>query len=69
MKLIIISGRSGSGKSIAVQVLEDIGFYCIDNLPAALLHETVNYLQQLKQSDDETQDSAQATSVKDKIAL
>ena len=37
MKLIIISGRSGSGKSTAVQVLEDIGFYCIDNLPAALL--------------------------------
>lgn len=44
MKLIIISGRSGSGKSTAIQVLEDIGFYCIDNLPAALLRETIDYL-------------------------
>lgn len=37
MKLIIISGRSGSGKSIALQALEDIGYYAIDNLPAMLL--------------------------------
>lgn len=37
MKLIIISGRSGSGKSTALNVLEDSGFYCIDNLPAGLL--------------------------------
>ena len=38
MKLIVISGLSGSGKSIALQALEDIGFNCIDNLPIALLH-------------------------------
>lgn len=37
MKLVIISGRSGSGKSTALQALEDLGFYCIDNLPATLL--------------------------------
>ena len=37
MKLIIVSGRSGSGKSTALQVLEDVGFYCIDNLPIGLL--------------------------------
>jgi UPF0042 nucleotide-binding protein len=37
MRLIIISGRSGSGKSTALHQLEDEGFYCIDNLPAALL--------------------------------
>lgn len=37
MKLIIISGRSGSGKSTALNVLEDHGYYCIDNLPAGLL--------------------------------
>lgn len=37
MKLVIISGRSGSGKSSALNVLEDSGFYCIDNLPADLL--------------------------------
>ncbi len=37
MKLVIISGRSGSGKSTALNVLEDVGFYCVDNLPADLL--------------------------------
>ena len=37
MQLIIISGRSGSGKSTALNVLEDMGFTCIDNLPASLL--------------------------------
>jgi UPF0042 nucleotide-binding protein len=37
MSLFIVSGLSGSGKTIALQALEDIGFYCIDNLPAALL--------------------------------
>jgi len=37
MKLIIVSGRSGSGKSTALHVLEDLGFYCIDNLPVGLL--------------------------------
>jgi len=37
MKLTIISGRSGSGKSTVLHVLEDCGYYCIDNLPACLL--------------------------------
>ena len=37
MRLIIVSGRSGSGKSTALDVLEDNGFYCMDNLPAGLL--------------------------------
>ncbi|QFY43317.1 RNase adapter RapZ [Candidatus Methylospira mobilis] len=38
MKLIIVSGLSGSGKSIALETLEDCGYYCIDNLPIALLN-------------------------------
>ncbi len=42
MRLIIISGRSGSGKSTALHQLEDEGFYCIDNLPAALLPALVD---------------------------
>ena len=42
MKLIIVSGRSGSGKSTALNVLEDLGFYCIDNLPVSLLLELGN---------------------------
>ncbi len=41
MRLIVISGRSGSGKSTALNLLEDEGFYCIDNLPVALLPSLV----------------------------
>lgn len=37
MVLIIVSGRSGSGKSVALRALEDMGFYCVDNLPVVLL--------------------------------
>lgn len=37
MQLVIISGRSGSGKSSALNILEDAGYYCVDNLPANLL--------------------------------
>lgn len=37
MKLVVISGLSGSGKSIALEAMEDFGYYCIDNLPIALL--------------------------------
>ena len=37
--MLIISGLSGSGKSVALQSLEDIGYYCIDNLPSVLLPE------------------------------
>jgi UPF0042 nucleotide-binding protein len=37
LRLIIVSGLSGSGKSVALHVLEDLGYYCIDNLPAGLL--------------------------------
>ncbi len=45
MKLIIISGLSGSGKSIALNVLEDLQYYCIDNLPAAMLPALADQLQ------------------------
>ncbi len=37
MKVIIVSGRSGSGKSTCLHVLEDLGYYCVDNMPASLL--------------------------------
>jgi UPF0042 nucleotide-binding protein len=36
-RLIIVSGLSGSGKTVALHILEDLGYYCIDNMPAALL--------------------------------
>jgi RNase adapter protein RapZ len=44
MQLFLISGLSGSGKSIALNVLEDAGYYCVDNLPATLLQELVDEL-------------------------
>lgn len=46
MQLVIISGRSGSGKSIALQALEDLGYYAIDNLPAMLLGSLVDELRE-----------------------
>ena len=42
MKLVIISGRSGSGKTLALRTLEDQGYYCVDNLPTGLLHQLLN---------------------------
>lgn len=44
MQLVLISGLSGSGKSIALNVLEDAGYYCVDNLPAPLLTDLVGHL-------------------------
>lgn len=44
MQLILISGLSGSGKSIVLNVLEDAAYYCVDNLPAALLPQLVEEL-------------------------
>ena len=44
MRVVVISGRSGSGKSTALQALEDVGFYCIDNLPATLLPALVEQM-------------------------
>ena len=44
MQLILVSGLSGSGKSIALKVLEDSGSYCVDNLPATLLLEVADFL-------------------------
>ncbi len=38
MRLVIVSGLSGSGKSVALNMLEDLGWYCIDNIPAGLLN-------------------------------
>jgi UPF0042 nucleotide-binding protein len=46
VQLFLISGLSGSGKSVALKVLEDSGYYCVDNLPADLLTALVEHLQQ-----------------------
>ncbi|MDB5950538.1 MAG: nucleotide-binding protein, partial [Massilia sp.] len=41
MRIVLITGISGSGKSVALNVLEDAGYYCVDNLPPALLPNLV----------------------------
>ena len=61
MKLLIISGRSGSGKSSALNMLEDLGFYCVDNLPASLLPALA--LQSFKNESRTTSQSKVAVSI------
>ena len=46
MRLIVISGHSGSGKTSALNILEDVGFTCVDNLPSSLLPELINQLKE-----------------------
>ncbi len=46
MKLVIVSGLSGSGKSVALRTLEDAGYYCIDNLPLGMLPEVIDSMLQ-----------------------
>jgi RNase adapter protein RapZ len=50
MRLILISGLSGSGKSVALHMLEDLDFYCVDNIPAALLKNFISHT--LRSSDN-----------------
>ncbi|MBU3644277.1 MAG: RNase adapter RapZ [Candidatus Methylopumilus sp.] len=44
MQLIIVTGMSGSGKSVVLRLLEDIGFYCVDNLPTTLIPQLIDKL-------------------------
>ncbi|WP_070969971.1 RNase adapter RapZ [Vibrio sonorensis] len=50
MRLIVVSGQSGAGKSIALRVLEDLGYYCVDNLPVNLLTAFVTSVKGSKQN-------------------
>lgn len=45
MRIVVITGMSGSGKSTAVRALEDEGFYCIDNLPVRLFRQFVELIE------------------------
>lgn len=56
MNFFLVSGLSGSGKSIALQALEDMGYYCIDNLPANLLSRFADEV--INQSEDGVTDCA-----------
>lgn len=43
MRLVVVSGLSGSGKSVALNMLEDVGWFCVDNIPAGLLQSLVSH--------------------------
>ena len=43
MELLIVTGLSGAGKSLAMNVLEDIGYFCIDNIPAGGMPRLVDF--------------------------
>ena len=49
MMLMVVSGRSGSGKSVALRVLEDLGYYCVDNLPVNLLPQFIRTVEDNQQ--------------------
>ena len=49
MRILVVTGMSGAGKSTALRALEDIGYYCVDNLPLPLLGQFVSLLAQTAQ--------------------
>jgi UPF0042 nucleotide-binding protein len=49
MQLVLLSGVSGSGKSVALKALEDAGFFCVDNLPAELIDALADYAQERRE--------------------
>lgn len=50
LRIIVVSGQSGAGKSVALRVLEDLGYYCVDNLPVNLLDDFVSSVRSIKQN-------------------
>ena len=64
MRIVLITGISGSGKSVALNVLEDTGFYCVDNLPPGLLAQLVTQL-----TDEGTQALAVAVDARSSQSL
>ena len=51
MRIVLVTGLSGSGKSVAIRVLEDAGYYCVDNLPPQFLLELTSYLDRTAHHD------------------
>ena len=51
MRIVLVTGLSGSGKSVAIRVLEDAGYYCVDNLPPQFLLELASYLDRTAHRD------------------
>ena len=46
MKLVIVTGMSGAGKTVALKMFEDLGFYCVDNMPVLLMEKFVDLLRE-----------------------
>ena len=61
MRILIITGLSGSGKSTAVRVLEDEGFFCLDNLPVSLFPTFIELVDKAK---DRARDVALVTDIR-----
>ena len=66
MRLVILSGLSGSGKSVALHMLEDLDYYCVDNIPAGLLQDFVRMT--LLSSDPAYHDMAIGIDARNRIA-
>ena len=49
MKFVIVTGMSGAGKSTAMKMMEDMGYFCIDNLPIQLLDKLIDFFKHLPQ--------------------
>jgi UPF0042 nucleotide-binding protein len=64
MRIVLVTGLSGSGKSVAVRLLEDIGYYCVDNLPPQFLLELCAYL-----ADRDYKDVAVAIDARSEMSL
>lgn len=64
--LVIISGLSGSGKSTAVHVLEDLGYYCVDNIPPTLLP---TFIELCKKSDKEISKVALVIDIRERVSF
>lgn len=51
MRIVLVTGLSGSGKSVAIRLLEDVGYYCVDNLPPQFLLDVCAYLAERNYKD------------------
>jgi UPF0042 nucleotide-binding protein len=66
MQVVIVTGLSGSGKSTAIHVLEDLGFYCIDNLPVTLIPR---FLELCRNSEEQISRVALGIDLRERVSL
>lgn len=66
MKLVIVTGMSGAGKGTAVKIMEDMGYYCVDNLPIPLVEQFVDFTMQ---SEEELEKVAVSIDIRNSNAI